>query len=145
MEIGVKMDGVTGNFDTSTGTLTCVHYQKYDDVILCFKEKANIPFAQIKLFDSGLLKDAKSTYEDACKLGDEIARRWNSNPISATDVEKMVLEAMEYHWNDFVGDTHSLPDDFELSNNRTKMSFTPGQWAGMVAEAVAKKICNQEG
>lgn len=56
------------------------------------------------------------------------------------EIEEIVIEAMQYYWNDFVGDTHELPDDFEVSNSRTTVSFTPKQWARLVAESVAKKV-----
>lgn len=78
MEITPRFEGVSGTFDMGTGRLTCVPYSKYDEVLLCFKEKMNIPFAKIRLYDSGLLVDAKATYDDAAALGNEITRRWNA-------------------------------------------------------------------
>lgn len=77
MEIAVKMAGISGTFDLSEGELICVHYKKYCETLLCFKDQGNLPFASIKLHDSGLYKDAEATYPDACALGDEIVRRWN--------------------------------------------------------------------
>ena len=55
-------------------------------------------------------------------------------------VKQMILDAMEYHWNDFIGDTHTLPNDINLSNPKTKASFSPGEWAERVANDVASKL-----
>ncbi len=49
MEISPRLDGVDGTFNTDTGQLKCVPYPKYAEVLLCFAERANIPFAKIKL------------------------------------------------------------------------------------------------
>lgn len=37
-----------------------------------------MPVGEIVLYDSELLIDADATFEDAKKLGEEIARRWNA-------------------------------------------------------------------
>jgi hypothetical protein len=37
----------------------------------------NIPIARIKLFSNDLFVDFIETFDDASKLGEEIARRWN--------------------------------------------------------------------
>jgi hypothetical protein len=34
--------------------------------------------------------------------------------ITEDAIKKIVIDAMEYHWNDFVGDTYSLPDDYRI-------------------------------
>jgi hypothetical protein len=52
-------------------------------------------------------------------------------------IKKAVTDSMEYRWNDWVGDTHSLPNDIELSNSKTTASFSPGQWADQVATDIA--------
>lgn len=52
-------------------------------------------------------------------------------------IKKAVTDSMEYRWNDWVGDTHSLPNDIELSNSKTTASFSPGQWADKVATDIA--------
>jgi len=77
MQIDQKFRYVEGAFDTVSGEIRCVVSQKYLEVELCFVAGMNIPFAQIKLYNSGLLRDAEATYDDAVKLGYEIARRWN--------------------------------------------------------------------
>ncbi len=56
------------------------------------------------------------------------------------EIKQIVIDAMEYHWNDFVADTGHLPDDIELSNSRTRASFEPKQWADMVGSSVAEKL-----
>jgi hypothetical protein len=60
--------------------------------------------------------------------------------LTKQEIKDIVIAAMEYHWNDFVCDTNSLPDDIELSNSRTKASFSPGQWADNVGESVAEQV-----
>jgi hypothetical protein len=67
-------------FDTDTDKLVCVQSRKHASVDLCFKaSNGNIPFAEIRLQDSGLWKDAEAVYEPACKLGEEICKRWHEN------------------------------------------------------------------
>lgn len=72
---------------------------------------------------------------------------WQFPVVDAQEeqIKKMVMDAMEYHWNDWVGDTGTLPDDFELSNPRTKASFTPKQWAERVASDVAEQLKKHQG
>lgn len=80
MDITPKFKFVEGSFNTKTNKMLVIASDNHGTVELCFKEEDcgwNIPFAEIKLFDSGLYKDFKATMEDAKKLGEEIARRWN--------------------------------------------------------------------
>jgi len=63
--------------------------------------------------------------------------------MNKEQIRKIVINAMEYRWNDFVGDTHELPNDIEISNPRTKVSFTPRQWASNVADDVAEDILSE--
>ncbi|GJG35762.1 hypothetical protein [Prevotella lacticifex] len=80
MDITPKFKFVEGSFNTKTNRMLVIASDNHGTVELCFKEEDcgwNIPFAKIKLFDSGLYKDFKATMEDARKLGEEIARRWN--------------------------------------------------------------------
>jgi len=77
MRIGHKFECVEGEFDTDEDSLVCVPDRKYTEVHLCFKCNMNIPFAQIRLHSRDLYIDAKEVFEDACKLGEEIVRRWN--------------------------------------------------------------------
>jgi len=80
MDITPKFKFVEGSFNTKTNRMLVIASGNHGTVKLCFKEEDcgwNIPFAEIKLFDSGLYKDFKATMEDAQKLGEEIARRWN--------------------------------------------------------------------
>lgn len=70
-------------FDTEKLDLKCVSNPKYGDIDLCFCEPdgngSNIAFAEIKLYGSGLAKDADATFDSAVALGNEIARRWNES------------------------------------------------------------------
>lgn len=80
MKIKPNFEFVSGSFDTETNKMLCIASDNHGTVELCFKEQDcgwNIPFAEIKLYDTGLYKDFKETMSDAKKLGDEIARRWN--------------------------------------------------------------------
>ncbi len=72
MKFNQKFRFVEGDFDTVPGEIKCVISRKHLDVA-----GMNIPFAQIKLYSSGLRMDAESTFYDAVNLGKEIARRWN--------------------------------------------------------------------
>ncbi|ELG7182257.1 TPA: hypothetical protein ACP3ZG_004847 [Pseudomonas aeruginosa] len=80
MEISPRLDGVDGTFNTDTGQLKCVPYPKYAEVLLCFAERANIPFARIKLHSEDRYQTALAVLPDAVQLGDEITKRWNEYP-----------------------------------------------------------------
>lgn len=80
MDITPRFNFVEGSFDTKTNKMIVIASDNHGTVELCFKEEDcgwNIPFAEIKLYDSGLYKDFSATMEDAKKLGEEISRRWN--------------------------------------------------------------------
>jgi len=81
MKITPKFQFVEGSFDTETTKMVCICSDKYQEVELSFKTNndtgMNVVFAKIKLYSRDLFKDAKETYEDACKFGKEIERRWN--------------------------------------------------------------------
>lgn len=47
------------------------------DLCLESDDGINIPIARIKLFSNDLFVDFIETFDDASKLGEEIARRWN--------------------------------------------------------------------
>lgn len=83
MKITPKMQFVSGSFDTKEDKLVLVSNTNHGKVSLCVKDHEAgwlIPIAEIKLFDSGLFKDFKATFEDATKLGEEICRRFNEFP-----------------------------------------------------------------
>lgn len=80
MEITPRFKFVEGSFDTKTNKMLCIASDNHGTIELCFKEEGcgwNIPFGEIKIYDSNLYVDFKATMEDAKKLGNEIARRWN--------------------------------------------------------------------
>jgi len=78
MKIEHLIESVDGPFDTHTGKLICVGIKKYGDVLLCFAEGINIPFAKIKLYTRDRAIDADAVFDDAVRLGEEIAFRWNT-------------------------------------------------------------------
>lgn len=78
MEITPKFNFVEGSFDTKDVKMLCIPDENHGRVDLCITEGSwNIPIGRIKLHSKDLYVDFKSTLEDAKKLGDEIARRWN--------------------------------------------------------------------
>lgn len=77
MQINHRIKHVTGAFDTDSGKLVCVQKKKYGEVLLCFAEGWNIPFAEIRLHTEDLAVDSDAVFEDAVNLGKEIVRRWN--------------------------------------------------------------------
>lgn len=91
MEINHKFWNVNGAFETETGELVCVGLKKYNAVLLCFKANMNIPFAEIRLHSEDLAVDADAVFDDAVKLGDEIARRWNENKKFALEPIDILL------------------------------------------------------
>lgn len=82
MIITPKFDCVDGNFNTQKVEMICVPHDKHGRVDLCIKEPGehwNFPIAKIQLHSKDLYVDFKATFEDAVKLGEEIARRWNES------------------------------------------------------------------
>lgn len=80
MEIKQKFNFVDGTFNTETDEMVCVASEKHCSVRICLKGGGwNIPIGEIKLYSKDLYVDAKEVFADAAKLGEEIARRWNSN------------------------------------------------------------------
>lgn len=81
MIIKHKFQCVDDDMDTDTEKLVCVGKKKYGEVLLCVKSNMNIPIAKIRLHSEDLAVDADAVFEDAEKLGEEIAYRWNQFPI----------------------------------------------------------------
>ena len=82
MEITPKWYLCKGSFDTKDVKMLCVPQEKHGSVDLCIKEPEsnwNYPVAKIKLHSQDLYVDFKATFDDAVKLGEEIARRWNES------------------------------------------------------------------
>jgi hypothetical protein len=80
MKITPKWDFVRGCFDTKDVKMLCIGKDSHGKVVLSIKEShstLNYPIAEINLFSGGRYLDFKETYDEAVKLGDEIARRWN--------------------------------------------------------------------
>jgi hypothetical protein len=77
MLIDHKIEFVDGKFDTLKGELIAVKDSKYGIVNLCVKSNMHIPVAKIKLHSKDLAVDADAIIDDAYKLAQEIARRWN--------------------------------------------------------------------
>lgn len=80
MKITPKFTFASGSFDTDEVKMLCLPSDNHGKVDLCIKDKDcgwNIPIGCVKLHDKDLYVDFKATLEDAAKLGNEIARRWN--------------------------------------------------------------------
>ncbi|MDR0430602.1 MAG: hypothetical protein LBH58_09030 [Tannerellaceae bacterium] len=82
MKIKPKWNFVEGSFETKEVKMLCVPSDQHGVISLCIKEKGkctNFPIADIKLYSKNLYVDFKETYDDAVKLCEEIARRWNES------------------------------------------------------------------
>jgi hypothetical protein len=80
MEITPKWKFVEGSFDTKDAKMICVSRTKYKDVYLSIIPKGttcNFPVAEIKLHLVDTYEAAAGAFDEAEKLGKEIARRWN--------------------------------------------------------------------
>jgi hypothetical protein len=81
MKITPKFNFVEGDFDTVDTHMLCVPHRKYGQVDLCIKSDKdsgwNIPISRIKLHSKDLAVDADEVFDDAVRLCEEIARRWN--------------------------------------------------------------------
>lgn len=105
----------------------------------------------IVVYSNGIFTTAHGAaiHPDELKwIGSEITESaWQFPVIDVQEeqIKKMVVDAMEYCWNDWVGDTGTIPNDFESSNPRTKVSFTPKQWADRVAEDIVYQLKNKQG
>lgn len=84
MKITPKFDYVSGSFDTDEVWMLCQTSAIHGNVEMCIQEKVrvwNLPVAIIKQHSRDLYVDFDVTKEDATKLGNEIARRWNEFPL----------------------------------------------------------------
>lgn len=95
MLITPRILGFEGDFDTEAGHLVCVSSSKYSEVLLCLKDRANIPIARIKLHSEDRYIEAKAVFEHAEALGQEIARRWNAGPVQRPDAAQAIQECAE--------------------------------------------------
>ena len=80
MKIIPKWNFVSGDFDTKDIKMMCIPSDKHGTIELAVKSPdctCNFPIAKIELYSSERYVDFKETYDDAVKLGNEIARRWN--------------------------------------------------------------------
>ena len=80
MKITPNWDCVYGRFDTKEIKMLCVVNKNHGRVDLCIQEEGistNFSIASIKLHSKDTRSDFLETLEDAEKLGEEIARRWN--------------------------------------------------------------------
>jgi hypothetical protein len=76
---------VDGDIPLDELEIVCVPKNKYSSVNLCIKANMNIPFAQIMLFDTDSMVDAKESFEAATALGNEIARAFNERLSRSPD------------------------------------------------------------
>lgn len=77
MIIKHMIDFVEGDIDTDKQELSCGASRKYGHVALSFDCGMHVGFATIKLHSHDSARDAEMVFDDAKRLGDEIARRWN--------------------------------------------------------------------
>ena len=79
MEITPNFNCVEGGFETKDAEMICVPRRKYGEVSLCVKSNDgfNIAIAEIKLYSKPTFGEAMGVFNDATKLCEEIARRWN--------------------------------------------------------------------
>lgn len=108
MLINPKFQNLSGSFDTETGLLVCVAKHKYRSVDLCFKDKMNIPFAEIALSEPSF-SAASSVFEDAQILGNEIVTRWNNHAPRSME---QIRDDFECWFADLINKTYK---DSELS------------------------------
>ncbi len=83
MKITPKIRFVSGDFDTKEVSLVLIPSDNHGVIELAVKEPGcgwNIPIGEIRIYSSERYVDFKATYEDACKLGEEICRRYNEFP-----------------------------------------------------------------
>lgn len=72
-----RIEYVDGDIDTDTQKMSCGGNKKYGTVALCFDCGMSVGFANIELYSKPLAIEADAVWEDAYKLGKEIAKRWN--------------------------------------------------------------------
>ena len=80
MKITPKWNFCEGSFDTEKVKMLCIPNDNHGRISLNIKDPDcswNFPIALIKLHSKDLYVDFKATFDDAVKLGNEIARRWN--------------------------------------------------------------------
>lgn len=108
-----KIEFVEGDIDTETQKLSCGANRKYGQVSLCFDCGMSIGFASIKLHSSDTAKDVDAVFDDAHKLGDEIARRWNREKmLTKTEAIEILNEMREEDaTSEMIADALGFTDD----------------------------------
>jgi len=124
MKIDHLIKFVDGVFDTDKGKLICVGNRKYGLVELCFSEGVNIPFAKIKLYTRDRAVDADAVFDDAKKLGEEVAHRWNTrNPspdlTEAIDALSKLVSTIE-QWEEDVRKVVHIPVEHGMDLREAK-------------------------
>ncbi|MDO9304603.1 MAG: hypothetical protein Q7T77_04700 [Sulfuricurvum sp.] len=98
MKLELRIDSITTD-DTDTVEdleLLCISKERYGNVELCFRGGGwNIPFAQIKLYNSKRAVDADAVFESAKFLGEEICRRWNLQNQRIGCLDELPIEVSE--------------------------------------------------
>lgn len=87
MKIKFISSYVTGEIPLDELEIVCVPSKKHAEVQLCIKSNMNIPFAEIKLFDTDRWADAEKTFEAATALGTEICRKFNDRHKTSEMIE----------------------------------------------------------
>jgi len=81
--IKFRMQGISGELPLSEAKMHCISKDKYKSVSLGVSHKGSmiVPFAEIKLYDTDLYKEAEACFYDAKRLGETIAQIWNNSLI----------------------------------------------------------------
>jgi hypothetical protein len=121
--IKVKMQYVSGEFDLNADKIVCVSKPKYASVDLFLVANMNIPVAEIRLYDSCRLPDAKATFDDATLFGKAIADRFNLMGQAVKHFDWMI-RTLDFH-NEQSG--IEQPDSPELTEAKELLKKLRGE------------------
>jgi hypothetical protein len=123
--IKIRMEFASGEVAISDIKMYCIAKKKYAEVRLGITDNDKgcmiVPIADIKLYDSGLAKDADACFEDAEKLCEEIAKIWNAKQQIIKTL-KWTITQMDYanaNMELFGGDSPELTEAKELLRELT--------------------------
>lgn len=88
MKLNHRIEFIDEAIDTAW-PMVCVQRPKYSEVLLTLKSECNIAFAEVKLFTRDRYIDKQESFDSACALGEEVARRWNTAATHEDENEKL--------------------------------------------------------